>query len=293
MFILTFDVESAYALNPSIESDTNWDTWLEETLASITQITRILKKHEVPATFFIVGKVIERAGQDLSNLLDDSFLFDIGSHTYSHMEILSVYTKTQNKFKNELIKTSKLILKHFDKEPLGFCAPGGFFKGLRGYPEQLRILSCSGYRFVRTDGIGPPDQPMPALFTQPYWHTQDGFPDLLEIPATGWHCNLLFNTGGQSDGWQPSPGFVDGTILAKLPKTLEEGFQVRRKEFQYAIDNNLVYGPAMHPWSVYRFDPELKHIERLIEMAKDNNVPIMNCRQLYNKHITNDQKNNK
>ena len=84
MFILTFDIESAYALNPSIESDTNWDTWLEETLASITQITRILKKHEVPATFFIVGKVIERAGQDLSDLLNDSFLFDIGSHTYSH-----------------------------------------------------------------------------------------------------------------------------------------------------------------------------------------------------------------
>ena len=208
MFILTFDVESAYALNPNLESE------LEETLASVTQITQLLKNHEVPATFFIVGKVIERAGQDLSNLLDDSFLFDIGSHTYSHMEILSVYTNTKNKFKNELIKTSKLILKHFDKEPLGFCAPGGFFKGLRGYPEQ----------------------PMPALFTQPYWLTQDGF----------------------SDGWQPSPGFVDGTILAKLPKTLEEGFQVRRKEFQYAIDNNLVYGPAMHPWSVYRFDPELK-----------------------------------
>ena len=90
----------------------------------------------------------------------------------------------------------------------------------------------------------------------------------------------------------PAPVFVDGTILAKLPETLEEGFLVRRKEFQYAIDNNLVYGPAMHPWSVYRFDPELKHIEWLIEMAKDNNVPIMNCRQLYDQHITNDQKNN-
>ena len=88
MFILTFDVESAYALNPNIESDSNWNIWLEETLASIMQITQLLKKQKVPATFFIVGKVIERAGQDLSNLLNDNFLFDIGSHTYSHMEIL-------------------------------------------------------------------------------------------------------------------------------------------------------------------------------------------------------------
>ena len=284
MFILTFDIESAYALNPSIESDNNWDTWLEETLASITQITRILKKHEVPATFFIVGKVIERAGQDLSDLLNDSFLFDIGSHTYSHMEILSTHSEVINQFKRELIKTSKLILKHFDKEPLGFCAPGGFYRGLRGHPEQLRILWDHGHRFIRTDGVGPPEQPMPALFTQPYWHTQDGFPDLLEIPATGWHCNLLFNTGNQSDGWEPSPGFVDGTILSKLPTTIEEGFQARRKEFQHAIDNNLTYGPAMHPWSVYRFDPELKHLEWLIEMAKDNNVQIVNCQQLYDKH---------
>ena len=177
MFILTFDIESAYALNPSIESDNNWDTWLEETLASITQITRILKKHEVPATFFIVGKVIERAGQDLSDLLNDSFLFDIGSHTYSHMEILSTHSEVINQFKRELIKTSKLILKHFDKEPLGFCAPGGFYRGFRGHPEQLRILWDHGHRFIRTDGVGPPEQPMPALFTQPYWHTQDGFPD--------------------------------------------------------------------------------------------------------------------
>ena len=68
------------------------------------------------------------------------------------------------------------------------------------------------------------------------------------------------------------------------PATVEEGFQARKKEFQYAIDRNLVYSPAMHPWSVYRFDPELKHIEWLIEMAHEENVPIMNCYQLYEKY---------
>ncbi|MFP6722388.1 MAG: polysaccharide deacetylase family protein [Candidatus Poribacteria bacterium] len=284
MFILTFDVESAYALNPSLESDKNWQIWLEETLTSITQITQILKRHEVPATFFIVGKVIERAGQDLVDLLDNNLLFDIGSHTYSHMGILSDNSEVLQQLDPELVKTSELILKYFGRKPLGFCAPGGFYRGLQGHPKQLGILWNHGHRFIRTDGVGPPEQPMPALFTQPYWHTQDGFPDLFEVPATGWHCNLLFNTGYQSDGWKPGPGFVDGTILERLPTTVKEGFQARRKEFQYAIDNNLIYGPAMHPWSVYRFDPELKHLEQLIEMAREKNVPIMNCRQLYDKH---------
>jgi len=264
MFLLTFDVESAYALNPNLESEENWEIWLEETLASVEQITRILERHQVPATFFMVGKVVERAGKELADLLQDDLLFDIGSHTYSHMGILSDHSEVLQQLDQELVRTSELILKYFGKEPLGFCAPGGFYRGLQGHPKQLGILRNHGHRFIRTDGVGPPEQPMPALFTQPYWHIQDGFPELFEVPANGWHCNLLFNTGHQNDGWKPAPGFADGTILDRLPATVEEGFQARRKEFQYAIDHNLIYGPAMHPWSVYRFDPELEHLEQLI-----------------------------
>ena len=167
MFILTFDVESAYALNPSLESDKNWQIWLEETLTSITQITQILKRHEVPATFFIVGKVIERAGQDLVDLLDNNLLFDIGSHTYSHMGILSDNSEVLQQLDPELVKTSELILKYFGRKPLGFCAPGGFYRGLQGHPKQLGILWNHGHRFIRTDGVGPPEQPMPALIGIP------------------------------------------------------------------------------------------------------------------------------
>ena len=59
MFILAFDVESPYALDPNSESDKNWRIWLKEALASVTRITQILKWHEVAATFFIVGQVVE------------------------------------------------------------------------------------------------------------------------------------------------------------------------------------------------------------------------------------------
>ena len=106
-------------------------------------------------------------------------------------------------------------------------------------------------RFISTDGLGPPERPMPAPFTQPFWYQEEGFPELFEAPVTGWHCNLLFNTGRQSDDWKPGPGFPDGSILEKLPDTVDEGFDARSREFQFAIDNNLVYAPAMHPWSMY------------------------------------------
>ncbi len=65
---------------------------------------------------------------------------------------------------------------------------------------------------------------MPALLTRPYWYLQDGLLGLLEVPATGWHCDLLFNTGHQSDGWKLGLGFVNGTILGELPTTVKEGF---------------------------------------------------------------------
>ena len=45
MFLLTFDVEIASALNPNLEPEENWEIWLEETLVSVGQITRILKWH--------------------------------------------------------------------------------------------------------------------------------------------------------------------------------------------------------------------------------------------------------
>jgi peptidoglycan/xylan/chitin deacetylase (PgdA/CDA1 family) len=118
MFILRFDVESAYALNPSIESDENWQIWLEETLASVEQITRVLKRYDAPATFCIVGKVLERAGEDLAYLLKDNPLFDIASHTYSHMGISSTEPNVLRQFSTELEQTSDLILRYFGARPI-------------------------------------------------------------------------------------------------------------------------------------------------------------------------------
>ena len=81
MFLLTFDVEITYGLNPNLEPEENREIWLEETLVSVGQITRILKWHQVPVTFFMVGKVVKRAEKELADLLLDDLLFDIWSHT--------------------------------------------------------------------------------------------------------------------------------------------------------------------------------------------------------------------
>jgi peptidoglycan/xylan/chitin deacetylase (PgdA/CDA1 family) len=281
MFILRFDLESAYALGGRPETEENWQTWIDEVVASVSSIVGVLKDHDAPATFFIVGKVLEHGGDRLAPILTSHPGIDIQSHSYSHLYIKSGAPEMPETLRGELGRTADLIERHFGARPIGFCAPGNFYQGLQGCKPLLKVLWDEGYRFIGTDGEGPPERPMPAAMTQPYWYAADGFPDLLEVPVTGWHCNMLFNTGGQSDNFQPQVGFPDGSILEAIPRTIDEGFAARAHEFQYAIDHGLVYAPAYHPWSIYRFDPEMVHLGWLIEMARANDVPVRNCRQLY------------
>jgi peptidoglycan/xylan/chitin deacetylase (PgdA/CDA1 family) len=281
MLLLRFDVESAYALRQEPPTEANWQKWIAESLAGVTSIVRVLERHNVPATFYITGLVLEHAGIELAALLKPNPLFDIESHSYSHPQIMGPgWEMSRGELHDELIRTSDLIFKYFGHRPIGFCAPGNYYRGLHGRTRLLAALWEEGYQFIGTDGMDARGFPFPAPMTQPYWYTEDGFPDLLEIPITGWHCNALFNSGHQNNNWQPAPAFPDGSILETLPVTVEEGFAARKREFDYAIVHGLIYAPCMHPWSVYRFDPELKHLDWLIQMAKDNHLQVLNCSQL-------------
>ena len=157
MFILRFDVESAYALHPSMESDENWRIWLEETLASVEQITRVLKRYDAPATFCIVGKVLERAGDDLAGLLKDNPLFDIASHTYSHMGISSTKPEVLRQFGTELEQTSDLIARYFRDRSNRFLCARRFLQGTTGSSKAARYSVGTGipvyyYRWRGTTG---------------------------------------------------------------------------------------------------------------------------------------------
>ena len=87
MLVLRFDVESAFVLRQETPSDTNWQKWIDEMLAGVSGICTVLDRQSVPATFFVVGLLLEKAGNELTSLLGRNPLFDIESHTYSHWKI--------------------------------------------------------------------------------------------------------------------------------------------------------------------------------------------------------------
>jgi len=62
-----------------------YDTESPKCLAACRKIVEMHRKHDVPASFFIVGKVLEANPDEYRELLDDPF-FEIASHTYSPVE---------------------------------------------------------------------------------------------------------------------------------------------------------------------------------------------------------------
>jgi len=277
ILLLGFDTEG----NRPSDSKTDVDERIRESLSAVSLITTILNEYKASATFFILGRLLDCAGNEYRKLLAQQKNFDVQSHTYTHRALKPPGGLSLQELDDEVKQTKKLIEKFFGVEAIGVRAPGNYYKGLQGYPDRLRILWDNGVRFLGSDGMGPPEAPVPAPFTQPYWYKKEGFPKLLELPITGFHCTYLLQTIGDPLHWKDRVGFPTGEILRELPKTVDEQISVRQKEFQYAIDNDLLYSPGLHPWSIYRFDKKLRCLRFLIEMAKDNGVPIKSFKDYY------------
>jgi peptidoglycan/xylan/chitin deacetylase (PgdA/CDA1 family) len=84
------------------------------------QILDILKKNNVKATFFVIGKNAERYPEIIKRIMDEGHL--IGNHSYSHIDfsrssdaaIREEITKTQ-----EIIKNASGVTPHFYRMPYG------------------------------------------------------------------------------------------------------------------------------------------------------------------------------
>jgi len=85
------------------------------------QILDILKEHDVKATFFVLGKFIEKNKNIISREAEEGHV--IGNHTYTHANGLIT---DLNKIKRELVKTNVLIKKYAGQNVNYFRPPFGF-----------------------------------------------------------------------------------------------------------------------------------------------------------------------
>lgn len=252
-------------------------------LKGVEQIVRHHRQHSVPATFFVVGELLEDRGwsDELKSLIDDP-LFDIQNHSYSHIrirfgnEVDDAFLQT---LKNELSRTSDLLREVFGRDIVGFRTPMGFGDGLRGEPAILGVLWSAGIRFVSSKVTGP-NNTVPAPYAEPfYYEEEDILHPVLEIPAHGWHDNVLKGYNYCPVAWPP---VNDWAYPDRAPQTPDEEYAVWKRWFEHAVHSGLRYfAPIFHPWSVYRFSKQAETIGMITEHVTGAGVPVCSYRDLF------------
>jgi peptidoglycan/xylan/chitin deacetylase (PgdA/CDA1 family) len=84
-------------------------------------VLELLKKHQVKATFFCIGKQIEKHPEIFQKTIENGHT--VGNHSYSHSNYFGFFSS--KKVKNELDKTDALIKKYTGKKPELFRPPFG------------------------------------------------------------------------------------------------------------------------------------------------------------------------
>lgn len=103
------------------------------------QILEILEKHEVPATFFIIGNKAEKQEDLLRQIISKGHI--IGNHSFSHAFFYDLYRR--KKMERDLMKTEGLLLRVTGKKPLLFRPPYGVTN-----PVVAKVAKKLGYKVI-------------------------------------------------------------------------------------------------------------------------------------------------
>jgi len=249
-----------------------YDTESPACLAACRKIVAVHRRREMPATFFITGRVLEAQGAEYRSLLDDP-LFEIASHTYSHKSLrdhpFCGPAVSRDEVVEELSLGKRWVEQVFDRPCLGVRPGCGFVDGFRGAPEILRAADTCGFRYVSSVAWGR-DYTLPAPLKQPFSYSEDGFPGLWELPAHGWHENLLKD----HNRWGPRrltlwPPEMPEAIPSDFLETPEEEFAVNRIFLERAASEALRFISLIwHPWSLAQFDPEMGMLDLTFRHAR-------------------------
>ena len=277
-YVAAYDTEAVYPWWDGRQNGFSYTpAHITEFLEGVTAVAEVHLQRNAPASFFLVAKMLELAGQQLRAILDHP-LFDIQCHTFTHPNLITL-RDDKSALRYELADAKKLIENTFGREVIGLTAPGGYTDGFRGHPTVLEVMWEAGYRYVRSVGKGP-NGTLPALLDQPFWYTQDGFPELLETPSHAWHDNILTGQPAQVH-WPP---LLPWPYPDKVPQDAQGVYQAYAPGIDYAVRHGLLYYmPIFHPWSIYRVDKQAAQIAMLLDDA-DAKMEITSCTPIYH-HI--------
>jgi peptidoglycan/xylan/chitin deacetylase (PgdA/CDA1 family) len=252
-------------------------------LRATPRLVELHRRYEIPATFFVLGTVLERRGAELRAVFGDDPLFDIASHTYSHQPLKHNRVHGPGVDLDELEREVglglRLVEEVFQRPCVGVRSGYGFYGGLRGEKERLQVILDSGARYLSSDLRGPADT-VPGGLAQAYWYDEEGLPELLELPGHGWHDNVL--KGLYPGPWLAWPPVLWWGIPDRVPRTPGEEFAVQRTWVEHALALGLDFvSPVYHPHSIYRKSPDCSIVEFLMRYVLQRGMAATTYGALY------------
>ena len=175
---MTVDVEDYFqvsAFEKHISRD-KWDVLPCRVEANTNRVMDLFDKHNVKATFFMLGWVAERYPQLIRRIVDHGH--ELASHGYSHVRVTQ---QQPHEFREDVIRTKKLL------EDIGGVVVRGYRAASYSIGARnlwaLKVLEETGHLYsssiypIKHDLYGMPEAPRFAF----YPHHDQG---LLEIPVT-------------------------------------------------------------------------------------------------------------
>lgn len=102
------------------------------------KILDVLKKHKVPATFFVIGKRCELYPSVVQRMVKEGHI--LGSHTWSHPNIIKL---SDRKVIEELNAAEKIIKRQAGYVPVLFRSPYGSLDR-----KKVELISNRGYKII-------------------------------------------------------------------------------------------------------------------------------------------------
>ena len=255
-----------------------YDTESPDCLEAIRTIVAMHEKFTIPATFFLVARLLDTQAAEYVALLRDHPLFEIACHSYSHMVLRDTpgfgLAGPVEQFPHEIADSKTRIEDVFGCRVDGFRPPVCAADGMCEAPEVLRLLDLAGYRYLSSVAWGP-QWSLPALLMEPFSYAEQGYPNLWDLPACGWHENLLKghnNCGPVRIGLFPAA--MPETIPTRYVETPEEEIAFNNKPFldKALADDMPLVSFIWHPWSLRKFDPPMRMLDLTFQYIRERGL---------------------
>jgi peptidoglycan/xylan/chitin deacetylase (PgdA/CDA1 family) len=224
----------------------------------------------VPCSLFIRGQTLEKNVDQFRQLLQNP-LYDLEQHTYSHLIFKQIAEEVDREItyhgndepleliRGEVAKTSQLFRDLLDLDIHGLTAPYAFYDGLRDRPDILQVLLDEGIRFCRSYGRNVKGTGPVSLDIQPFFYSEQGFPEILECPLNGWQDVLWRGRFGWTANWE------------------KQVFM----ELDYVAEHDLYLGVVQHDWSSIYEDLEMDRTAKILDYAAKCDVQFMHYWSFY------------